>query len=150
MNAIDLLKTDHKNVNELFSEFMAASEDDLEVKEDLFQQIKKELLTHTDIEEAIFYPSVKKVAPDVIGHSLAEHQEVKQLLSEMLEYEVDDEEFDKRINLLIEKVNAHVQEEESPDGALEIARRSFDEQQLEQIGRRMEQHRRSAGEELAA
>jgi len=64
MNAIDILKKDHQEVQRLFSEFMSADEDDFDRREDLFQQIDKALTTHSDAEEQIFYPSVEKHASD--------------------------------------------------------------------------------------
>src|SRR5215472_1402609 len=96
MNAIDLLKKDHQQVQQLFSEFMSAEDEDFARREDVFQQIDKALLAHSDAEEQIFYPAIEKYAPDLVREAMNEHGTVKQLLLEMLDLEVDDEEFDKR------------------------------------------------------
>ena len=150
MNAIDLLKKDHRQVQQLFSEFMSADDEDFGRREDLFQQIDTALITHSDAEEQFFYPAIEKHAPDLVKEAMNEHQEVKQLLAEMLDIEVDDEEFDTHMNTLVEKVQGHVQEEEAPGGVLEIARQRLDQAELDEMGRRIEQLKRDSEEELAA
>ena len=150
MNAIDILKKDHQEVQLLFSEFMSADEDDFDRREDLFQQIDKALTTHSDAEEQIFYPSVEKHASDLVEKAESEHLEINQLLADMLDIEVDDEEFDTRMTTLVEKVQGHVQEEESPGGLLDIARQNLSQAELDDMGRRIEQLKKDSEEELAA
>ena len=150
MNAIDILKKDHQEVQRLFSEFMSADEDDFDRREDLFQQIDKALTTHSDAEEQIFYPSLEKHASDLVEKAEGEHQEVNQLLADMLDIEVDDDEFDGRMMTLVKKVQRHVTEEESSGGVLDIARQKLSEAELDDLGRRIEQLKRDSEEELAA
>ncbi|HYR88682.1 MAG TPA: hemerythrin domain-containing protein [Terriglobia bacterium] len=149
MNAIDLLKNDHQTVQHLFAEYISTDESETDRREDLFQQIEKELLAHTDVEEGIFYPAIKNIAPDLIEQAISEHQEVTRLLTEMLEYEVDDEEFDKRMNNLMETVQMHVQEEEGAGGVMDIASQKL-AGQLEEMGKQIQQRKESADEEQAA
>src|SRR5262249_4906288 len=150
MNAIDLLKDDHREVERLFSEFLASEDSEPDQREDIFQQIEKELLVHGDIEEKIFYPAVKDAAPEKVTEAIHEHAQVKQILGDMLELEIEDEGFEKKLTLLMETVQHHVQEEEAADGVLEVARQKFNEQKLEQLARQMQELRRSSSEELAA
>ena len=150
MNVIDLIKDDHREVERLFSEFLASEDSELEQREEIFQQIEKELLVHTDIEEKIFYPAVQGLAPDKIEESEEEHAQVKQILADMLELELDDDAFEKKLTTLMESVQHHVQEEEAPNGVLELARQNFDEQKLEQLGTQIQQLKQSSSEELAA
>jgi hypothetical protein len=150
MNAIDLIKDDHREVERLFSEFLASEDSELDQREEIFQQIEKELLVHTDIEEKIFYPAVEDLSPDKIEESEEAHAQVKQMLADMLELEIDDERFEKKLTTLMESVQHHVQEEEAPNGVLELARKNFDAKKLEQLGRQMQEMKRSSSEELAA
>jgi hemerythrin superfamily protein len=150
MNAIDLIKDDHREVERLFSEFLASEDSELDQREEIFQQIEKELLVHTDIEEKIFYPAVEDFAPDKIEQSVEEHAQVRQILSDMLELEIDDDGFEKKLTTLMESVQHHVQEEEGPNGVLELARQNFDDKKLEQLARQMQELKRSSSEELAA
>jgi hemerythrin superfamily protein len=149
MNAIDLLKNDHQTVQHLFADYISTEENDADRREDLFQQIERELLAHTDVEEAIFYPALQSVAPDLVKQATNDHQEVTRLLTEMLEFEVDDDEFDQRMNMLMEKVQTHVQDEEGAGGIMEIARQKL-AGQLEEMGKQMRLRKESADEELAA
>jgi hemerythrin superfamily protein len=150
MNAIDIIKNDHKVVRDLFSQFQSSTEDDLDRREDLFQDIEKELLIHTEIEEQIFYPALTQEVPSVIEEAIQEHNQMKTTLSELLEYEVDDDEFENRMNTLFQLVEDHLQEEEGPNGILEIARERFDSARLDDMGRRMEEMKRSSEDEIAA
>jgi hemerythrin superfamily protein len=150
MNVIDLLKKDHQQVQQLFSEFMSAEDEDFARREDLFQQIDRALLAHSDAEEQIFYPSLEKLAPELVNEALCEHQAVKQLLLEMLDLEVDDEEFDNKMNTLIQDVESHVEEEEGRAGLLEIARQKLNQRELDDMGRRIQQRKTEPEDELAA
>lgn len=150
MNAIDLIKDDHREVERLFSELLASEDAEPDQREEIFQQVEKELLVHTDIEEKIFYPAIESLSPDKIEESVKEHGQVKQLLADMLELEIDDEAFEKKLTTLMEAVQHHVQEEEAPEGVLEIARKNMDNSRLEQLGRQMLDMKRSSSEELAA
>jgi hemerythrin superfamily protein len=150
MNAIDVLKNDHRQVRQLFSEFMSAEDEDFARREDLFQQIDVALLAHSEAEEEILYPSIEKDAPELVKDALKEHEAVKQLLLEMLDLEVDDEEFDKRMNTLMQNVENHVQEEEGSGGILEIARETLSERQLDDMGRQIQQRKSESEDELAA
>ena len=76
MNAIDLLKKDHQEVHQLFSEFMSADAEDFARREDIFQRIDRALLIHSDAEEEIFYqllceggPSAKAAAFHIVFRS---------------------------------------------------------------------------------
>jgi hemerythrin superfamily protein len=150
MNAIDLLKKDHQEVHQLFSEFMSADAEDFARREDIFQRIDRALLIHTDAEEEIFYPSIEDHAPDLVKEALSEHEEVKQLLADMLDLEVDDDEFNDRMATLMQKVETHVREEEGAGGVLEIAGQKLNGRELDDIGRRIEQLKKDSEEELAA
>jgi hypothetical protein len=150
MNAIDLLKKDHRQVRQLFSEFMSAEDEDFARREDLFQQIDMALLEHSEVEEQILYPSIEKHAPELVKEALDEHEAVKELLLEMLDLEVDDDEFDNRMTTLMQNVESHVQEEEGSRGILEIAGQKLSEQELDAMGRQIQQRKREAEDELAA
>ena len=59
MSPISMLKEDHKKVKGLFSRFEGT--EDRDQKQEIFEEIAKELIVHTKVEEEIFYPEVKKV-----------------------------------------------------------------------------------------
>ena len=57
MNAIELLKSDHQTVAELFEDIKANDDGD---NRGLFERVKAELDVHAHIEETIFYPKLKE------------------------------------------------------------------------------------------
>jgi hemerythrin superfamily protein len=150
MNAIDLLKDDHREVERLFSEFLAAEDAEADQREDVFQQIEKELLIHGDIEEQIFYPAVADFAGKDVEEALQEHQEVRQAIAELLTIEIDDEEFEPKLIALMEQVQHHVQEEEAANGLLESARRKLSSEQLQTMAQAMRDMKEKSAEDLAA
>ncbi len=58
LDAVALLKADHRKVEDLFEKFEAAKSGS--VKQKLVQQICIELTVHATIEEEIFYPACKR------------------------------------------------------------------------------------------
>jgi hemerythrin superfamily protein len=115
MDAITLLKNDHKTVNELFKKFEKAGDNAYKTKAKLVEQIIHELAVHAAIEEVAFYPFIKGASEDVtdeVLESLEEHHVVKWLLSELEGMDPKDERFVAKVTVLIENVRHHVEEEE--------------------------------------
>ena len=112
MDALELLKTDHKKVKELFKK-VEGSKNEKQQKQ-LFEQIKTELETHTHIEETVFYPTIAKndELKDMVLESLEEHKQVKTLLREMENLTPDSEKFEPKLKVLMENVEHHAEEEE--------------------------------------
>ncbi|GAA1781767.1 hemerythrin domain-containing protein [Luedemannella flava] len=116
MDAIVLLKDDHKTVDTLFKEFEKTKETaTAAAKRRLVDQIITELTTHAFIEETIFYPAAREAVPETEDHvleSVEEHHVVAWLLAELQNLNPDHETFDAKVTVLIENVRHHVEEEE--------------------------------------
>ncbi|MBB5868863.1 hemerythrin superfamily protein [Allocatelliglobosispora scoriae] len=116
MDAIVLLKEDHKTVNALFKEFEKGKESATPAaKRKIVDKIITELTTHAFIEETIFYPAARAGAPDTTDHileSVEEHHVVAWLLSELQNLDPKEETYDAKVTVLIENVRHHVEEEE--------------------------------------
>lgn len=148
MDAIELIKQDHREVDELFTQFLSA-ESDLTL-EDLFQRIETALTVHTEMEEKVLYPAVKKFAPEKVQEALHEHSQVRELLTDLLGIDIDDEEFETQFNRMVEDVRHHVEEEESPEGILEVARQHLNHQELARLGVELQRIKQETEEDLAA
>lgn len=134
MNAIELLESQHREVEDLFEEIEET--DDLEAKADLFEQLADKLAIHATIEEHHFYPAVKeKRTEDILLESLQEHLAVKRILADLLENDVEDETFDAQLKVLKETVSHHVEEEE--DDLFPKVRKVLNKDQLEAVGQAM-------------
>jgi hemerythrin superfamily protein len=111
MDAIALLKQDHRTVEELFAEFEKASGNGR--KQKLAERICLELSVHTAIEEEIFYPACEgKVEEDLLKESYVEHDGAKLLVAEIMAGGPDDEFYDSKVKVLQEQIEHHVEEEE--------------------------------------
>lgn len=111
MDAIALLKNDHRTVEELFAEFEKAS--GAGRKQKLATQICLELSAHAKIEEEIFYPACEgKVEEDLLKEAYVEHDGAKLLISQILAGEPSDEFYDAKLTVLQEQIEHHVKEEE--------------------------------------
>ena len=113
LDAIALLKADHRKVEDLFEKFEKAR--DAGRKKALAEEICTELAVHATIEEEIFYPACKgKVEDDLLNESYVEHDGAKVLIAELSESTPDDEFFDAKMSVLTEEIKHHVKEEEKP------------------------------------
>ena len=111
MDAIALLKNDHREVEQLFEQFEKATGDGR--KEKIAQKICLELSVHAMIEEEIFYPACEgKVEEDLLKESYVEHDGAKVLIAEILAGGPSDEFYDSKVKVLSEEIEHHVQEEE--------------------------------------
>jgi hemerythrin superfamily protein len=137
MNAIDLLKKQHKEVKGLFKK-MEKTEAGRERRQ-LLDQIAAALEGHTVIEEEMFYPAVKaletKKAEEMVAEAFEEHHVVKLVLAELPEVDVEDEHFEAKMTVLSELGIHHADEEE--EEMFKLAKK-IGEDELEDLGSRME------------
>jgi hemerythrin superfamily protein len=114
MNAIDLLKKDHRTVSALFEQFENAEDGE---KVGLTQQICTELTIHAEVEEKLFYPAARKAldedGDDLIDEAAVEHRSLKMLIGEIDGSSPSDKLFDANVTVLKEYVEHHVKEEEN-------------------------------------
>jgi hemerythrin superfamily protein len=111
LDAIALLKADHRSVEELFEKFEKASGDGR--KQTLAEEICLELSVHAQIEEEIFYPACEgKVEEDLLKESYVEHDGAKVLIAEIIKGSPSDEFYDAKVKVLQEEIEHHVEEEE--------------------------------------
>lgn len=139
MDAIVLLKDDHKLVERLFKEFEKTKATATPAaKRKLVDSICSELVTHAFIEETIFYPAAREGAPDTTDHileSVEEHHVMDWLLAELSGLDPSDETFDAKATVLIENVRHHVEEEEKD--WFPLVRKALGRKRLVELGEQM-------------
>jgi hemerythrin superfamily protein len=114
-DAIAMLMADHKKVKKLFSEFDKLKEEGSdEDKSAIVNQICNELKIHTELEEGIFYPAVRKAIDDsdLMDEALVEHAGAKDLIAQLEDASPGDDLYDAKVTALGEQINHHVKEEE--------------------------------------
>jgi len=114
-DALAMLMADHKKVKKLFSEFDKLKEEGGdEDKSAIVNQICNELKIHTELEEEIFYPAVRKAIDDsdLMDEALVEHAGAKDLIAQLEDASPDDDLYDAKVTVLSEQIDNHVKEEE--------------------------------------
>jgi hemerythrin superfamily protein len=124
VDAIALLKADHREVEGWFAQFEKARSD--AKKQTLARKICAALKAHTKIEEEIFYPAFLEATEDKDLHHEAavEHDGAKNLIAKIESSGPDDDYFDAKVKVLSEMIKHHVKEEEQPGGMFAEARGS--------------------------
>jgi len=143
MDALELLKQDHRKVGELFKEVEAT--EDIEEHRQLFEQIRTELETHTHIEETVIYPAFEEndELKDLTLEAYEEHKQMKTLIREIAALSDGSERFDAKLTVLGENVEHHVNEEETE--LFPKVKNVFDRGQLEQLGQELEAAKKRFG-----
>ncbi len=147
MNALTLLKQDHKTVEGLFKQFEALGDRAGKQKEKIVARIIEELSVHATIEEAIFYPTVRAAAKfahkeheeeaeDQVLEALEEHHIVKWTLNELEGMSAEAERFEAKMTVLMESIRHHVEEEE--EDLFPTVEKLLAEEELEAMGEQME------------
>lgn len=115
MDAIRLLKEDHKEVKQWFAQFDKSDDDD--EKQDLANRICQALIVHAQIEEEIFYPAAYEAldedGDDLVDEATVEHASAKALIAEIQAMSVGEPLFDAKVKVLGEYIDHHVKEEEN-------------------------------------
>jgi hypothetical protein len=149
MNAIDLLKQDHRHVEELFAKFLQV-QDSEEEREQVFQQIQTELSVHTEAEEKVFYPLLMAEIPDDVDEALEEHREIMEMLAELLDMDFAEDDFDSKFTAMIKAVQRHLEEEERPGGIMDVARQKMTEENLTNLANDIQVLKRKIQDEMVA
>jgi hemerythrin superfamily protein len=112
INAVDFLKSQHREVEEIFKAIEEAGDRAIKKKESLFEQLAEKLTLHAKIEESIFYPAAQDADKDLVLEAAEEHANVKSMIRKLHRIEASDETFMAKITVLKELVRHHVEEEE--------------------------------------
>jgi hemerythrin superfamily protein len=111
MDAIKMLTQQHREVDDLFERILSSTGDE---KIRLLGLVCERLTIHAEIEERHFYPFARSAGiQDLVDHSIEEHAEVKQMISELLQVKRNDPRIDTLCKQLMTSVQQHVKEEES-------------------------------------
>jgi hemerythrin superfamily protein len=140
MDAITLLKKDHRTVESLFKRFEKLGDRAIKGKQETVERILKELSVHAAIEEAIFYPEIRVAVEDkkidaLVLEALEEHHVVKWTLSELERMTPDHERFDAKVTVLMESVRHHVEEEEKE--LFPMVAKALGKERLKELGEAM-------------
>ena len=150
MDAITMLKNDHDKVKALLEQLGRTTERGVKTRQDLFTTIKAELTVHEIIEEEIFYPALKEHprAKEIVLEAYEEHNVVDTIMGEMEQTPLDDETWGAKAKVMTENIEHHIEEEEGE--MFKQARQVFDKDELQELGARMEERRKTAKAQVEA
>lgn len=151
MDALRLLKKEHADLKSLFTKFDRTGKTAHDRRSELFNRIRRELQIHSRAESEVFYAAVKSLNGDgrrLISQATKEHRQIDELLTQIARLKPSDRNFDEKIETLFENVDHHLEEEEGE--IFQFAAEKFSEEQLDDLGRQIEERERTLSEELAA
>ncbi|MBA2320972.1 MAG: hemerythrin domain-containing protein [Deltaproteobacteria bacterium] len=110
-DAIELLESDHREVEALFEKFESARND--ATKRKIAEDVCNALAVHAQVEEEIFYPACREagVDSDLMNEAAVEHASAKELIAQILGGS-GDEMWEAKVIVLSEQIEHHVEEEE--------------------------------------
>jgi hemerythrin superfamily protein len=113
-SAISLLTSDHREVDDMFSQFEKATTSAR--KQAIVQKICDALTVHATIEEDIFYPqareALKRAGEELLDEAEVEHEGIKWRIGLLEKMSPEDDLYDAEVKVLAEYVRHHVKEEE--------------------------------------
>ncbi len=145
MDATELLRHDHRVVEQLFRDYKAAESD--AQRRAVVKIMIRELSKHAALEEILFYPFAAKVLADgevngQVDRHLAGHRPIKELLLELDRCQAGDPAQDQLMERLASAVERHVRDDENDLMPLLCSR--ADEQALRELGQEIDQGKQRA------
>jgi hemerythrin-like domain-containing protein len=139
MDAISLLKTDHKKVLRILADIDSTTDRAEKKRKKLFEDIVNEITVHTKIEEKIFYPALKEYAKakNIILEAYEEHGLVDKIIADLKRVNYTDEKWKAKFSVLMENLKHHIKEEEKI--MFPLSKRLLDKNELKSLGEDMEQ-----------
>lgn len=107
----NMVRLDHTHVLSTFHQYKASAPERARVG--LANTICLALEIHAQLEEEVFYPAVRRVAPELLADSDAEHQEMRQAIARLRGMAPGDAGHDDTLMALMRMVIHHVADEET-------------------------------------
>ncbi len=155
-DALTLIKNDHREVDELFAKALDEETPSAQ-RRSVVAKIVQALTVHAQMEEAIFYPALRKAGGkderDSVLEAAEEHGVVKDLIAKIVAIRGRDETLNAKVTVLKELVTHHVKEEESE--IFDEAKHALGQDRLKPLGAEMQRFkeramRRKAGPNTAS
>jgi hemerythrin-like domain-containing protein len=138
-NAITMLKADHTKVKQLLRRLNETN--GVKERENLVNQIEREVKMHSQLEEEIFYPAFKAATrgseeQKLFYEATEEHHVVDMELPALKAANPKSPEFQAKAKVLMDLIQHHIKEEEGE--MFTAAREALSEEQLRELGDMMQ------------
>lgn len=141
MDAITLLREDHKMLRDLCSKFAETTERAVETRNRMLDRIERELLAHTTIEEELFYPALLDASDDtedarMVAEGIEEHRAADaKVIPDLRGADPSTIEYSGMAKVLKDYIFHHLKEEE--EDMFPKVRELLDRKELQELGERM-------------
>jgi hemerythrin superfamily protein len=144
VDAIQLILSDHRDLERLFKEFERAEHSgNLPRQAEIVREIVRELSVHASVEEQFVYPALRQATGDTpVLDALEEHHAAKLTLDELDALPPRNERYAAKVRFLVENVRRHIEEEERE--LLPALERALDEGQRRELGETLAIAKRAA------
>jgi hemerythrin superfamily protein len=148
MDALALLKTDHKAVKALLKDFAQLRGRSPQKQQAVVTQLCTALTVHAQVEEELVYPVLKALRSqdikDLVREAAEEHQVATTLIGELTTLSPADEQYEAKVTVLGEYVQHHVKEEEQE--LFPKAQKHLSAKRLAELGERVAARKQALGE----
>jgi len=141
MNALTLLEDDHKTIKRLLAEGEETTERAEKTRAEIYDRLKSFLEIHERIEEEVLYPALRSHprSKEIALEGYEEHHVVDEIFEELEATPTTSEKWGAKFKVAQENLEHHIEEEEGD--MFKKARQIFSDDELEQMGKRMEEIR---------
>jgi hemerythrin superfamily protein len=138
-DALELIRSDHREVDALFAVALGDNTPAAQ-RRGAIPKILEALTVHAEMEEALFYPALRKAGGkderDSVLEANEEHGMVKDMIAKIESIRGRDETLEAKLTVLKELVQHHVKEEEGT--IFDEARKALGEERLQRLGEEMQ------------
>ena len=144
MKVTVVLRNEHENVKSLFDKYKKPDTRRTNGKKELFDDIRREIMVHSQIEREIFYSALTSTssttAASLVAAAIEDHCAIEKLLQELNGVNLSDRSFETKMARMMDEVIRHVEKEEAE--IFDEARKSLAEYRLEELGLEIEDRRK--------
>jgi hemerythrin superfamily protein len=152
MRVTTILKKDHRMISGMIAAMQLTPKFNGMVRNSLFEQIRRSVMVHAQVEEEVFYPAMRNFAfpsgTSKVDEAYRQHQIIKDLLNDLATMDPMSNAFDTRFAEFKKNIEQHVKEEENEMFAMVAERMSSDKQ--EELGRRIHDRKMDLKTRMAA
>jgi hemerythrin-like domain-containing protein len=147
MDAIGLIRQDHRRLEALLARFEGADHDDAKERAVLLAQLNAALRHHVDEEEAILYPAFPQPDNDMLARGAEQHHRITSLAQELTTIPPNVDTFQPKLRVLADQIRTHLDTEDAT--LLTALEALLDDPTLLDLGRRLEDRRHVAAAQEA-
>ncbi len=144
MKVTVLIRNEHENLKSMFNKYKKPGPRNGTGRREIFNEIRREILVHSQMEVEIFYPALEgtssTTAASLINNAVAEHRSIDKQLQELSSMNPADRNFETGMSDLMDEVLRHIDVEE--EAIFDEARKNLPEYRLEELGLEMEDRRK--------